>query len=483
MMENIEESGEDKEMSPSREINLIKLAKQGWPQTLLSLMGQFHAPIYWLSIQIITWSSIIWPGEPLHFSELSYAYGLMFICGAIGRLFYGFIVDRTSRVKIFALCFIGLNLLFFCFGFIPSGKGNFSYAIFIILIVIREAFSGGGIVAASFIDDAIEESKRSQFYGVMYMLSQMLGVIAIISIPLLFAVYWRAYFWIVGGFGIVIGIFIIIKGKEPKRGAEKEELKSILKMDNMTYEYTLTREMLKKTVFSPTNLIMMIEGIFTQVVFAVPFMVVYAYLESSPFNLSPLSICLCGLIFGAPGGILGAIGFSKLSDNLAKKNLKNRIFVLFTSLIIFYIGAVVMFFIPIPHLTKAQGNNLAEILKHPGYWAIFLLSFLAATVMGVFGINQRPLLQKINLPEAQGAINSANSFLEVLGTGIGAILSGGLLALFKGSFQLTVIVICLIGAIGACMWLLCLKFLDKDMERLSGILKTRAREIEQKKNS
>lgn len=38
--------------------------------------------------------------------------------------------------------------------------------------------------------------------------------------------------------------------------------------------------------------------------------------------------------------------------------------------------------------------------------------FIARSVVGLWNINQAPILQKVNLPEAQGAISSANQFLE-----------------------------------------------------------------------
>nr|MDO8118643.1 hypothetical protein [Candidatus Sigynarchaeota archaeon] len=95
-------------------------------------------------------------------------------------------------------------------------------------------------------------------------------------------------------------------------------------------------------------------------------------------------------------------------------------------------------------------------------------------MMNVYIINQTPLLQKVNLPEAQGTVSSIDRFFEILSVGIGSILSGFLLAAFNGNYQLTVAVLTVIGACGALLWLGGYKLIDKDLERISNILAQRA---------
>ena len=85
--------------------------------------------------------------------------------------------------------------------------------------------------------------------------------------------------------------------------------------------------------------------------------------------------------------------------------------------------------------------------------------FIARSVVGLWKINQAPVLQKINLPKAQGSISSANQFLN---------------------YQITVILTMGISTIGGLLWLLATKWIKKDVNRISAILKQREKELSKK---
>ena len=86
-------------------------------------------------------------------------------------------------------------------------------------------------------------------------------------------------------------------------------------------------------------------------------------------------------------------------------------------------------------------------------------------------------MQEVNLPEAQGMVNSANQFLEYLGMGLGPIIAGLVLSLFNQSFQVTNLIIMILGVIGGFIWLLATKWINKDVEKISKILEQRKEEI------
>ncbi|MFX1307212.1 MAG: hypothetical protein ACFFDG_10395, partial [Promethearchaeota archaeon] len=94
-------------------------------------------------------------------------------------------------------------------------------------------------------------------------------------------------------------------------------------------------------------------------------------------------------------------------------------------------------------------------------------------------INQPPILQKINLPEAQGKISSANQFLELIGSGLGPIIAGFLLASFNQNYQITVLISASIGMISCLAWLIGAKSINNDIQRISSILKIRAEELKE----
>ena len=108
------------------------------------------------------------------------------------------------------------------------------------------------------------------------------------------------------------------------------------------------------------------------------------------------------------------------------------------------------------------------------------MAFLAKMILTIYSINQPPILQKINLPEAQGKISSANKFLESIGSGLGPMIAGFLLINFNQNFQLTVLVSVLIGMIGCMVWLFGASSINKDIQRISSILDKRAAELKEK---
>ena len=50
---------------------------------------------------------------------------------------------------------------------------------------------------------------------------------------------WRYYYIFTGVAALLFGLIIILKGKEPKRGANRKELKDLLSNNNLEYKYKL----------------------------------------------------------------------------------------------------------------------------------------------------------------------------------------------------------------------------------------------------
>ena len=138
---------------------------------------------------------------------------------------------------------------------------------------------------------------------------------------------------------------------------------------------------------------------------------------------------------------------------------------------------MIIFYLPIPHLSIEQGQNLLVFYSFPIIWFMGTFAFLARAVVEIWNINQPPILQAINLPEAQGMISSANQFLELIGSGTGPIIAGFLLIYFNQNYQITVTIAMSIGIIGGIVWLLATKWINKDINRISGILKERGVEL------
>ena len=461
------------------------LIKRLWQHFLLYNTFAFTAATLFINIVIV--SGIMWPGDTFaaHASELGILTGTSMYIVALSGILFGVLADKFSRTRLMAVVELIFGMSLFFNGLVPEGQGGTTFYLFLTFSLVR-GFSIGGIwpLISSHVNDSTEDKERSQFFGAMQATFQLFQIVGMLISAFAFQNnYWRQFFIITGIVAIFFGIIIFIKGREPKRGATREELKDVLSSEDIVYEYQLTKETIKSTVIAPTNLIAFFEGIFTSIILSVPDFLLIAYLQSPPYYISPLVAALFMIIFGLPGGVIGSLAFAKISDRLGKKNIKNRIYMIVISIIVLSFVYLVFFNIPLPDMTEPQGYNFLFVMSIPSFWVMGLLAFIARSITGLWNINQPPLLQKINLPEAQGKISSANQFLESIGNGTGPIIAGILLITYGQNFQLTILITTILGMIGGLLWLFSSIWINKDINRISSILKEREIELSSKSNS
>jgi MFS family permease len=427
----------------------------------------------------------MWPGDDLeiHATELGILVGSSSYIMAISGIIFGILADKFSRIKLLTIgeLIFGLGLLIN--GFAPLGQGYITFVFFLILTLVR-GFSAGGFypIINSYSYDSTDEKERSQFFGILQASFQFFQIIGMLVSAILFQnLFWREYFWYMGLLTLIFALYILLKGKEPKRGSQHGELKNVLSDSKITYDYKLNKNTIRTTIFKPTNIIAFLEGIFTSILIAVPDFLLVAYLQSE-HNISGLLTSVLMIGFGLPGGVLGSLAFSKLSDKLGNKNIRNRLYMIVFSAVTIFAVFIGYFLLPIPVLTPGEESNLAVFFSYPVTWLAGILIIFGRGVMGLWNINQPPILQAINLPEAQGTITSANQFLEYIGHGSGSILAGGLLVLFGGNYQITAGITMGLGIIGGLMWLIAAVWIKKDVSRISEILKERGIQLSNNSN-
>ncbi len=466
------------ESETETKVGFFRIVKRLWPSFVLH--NSFAFTVSTIFINFLLVSNIIWPGESFHSAEMGILVGTSTYTMALSGILFGVLADRYSRKILMSITEIIFGFGYLLNGFVLQGLGLETFTYFLLFSLLR-GFATGGFwpIINSFGNDSTEEGERSQFFGTLQALFQVFQIVGMVISAILFQnSFWREYFWVIGIIYILFGLVILAKGREPKRASTHKELSEVLLNDDISYDYKLNKETIKSTIFTPTNIIAFVEGLFTTVMLMVPDFLFVPYIQSDPYNISPFASSIFMIMFGLPGGLLGSLAFAKLSDRLAKRNIKNRVYMIALSIIGLFGFYIALFFLPLPHLNETQGNDIGLLLTLPMLWMLGLFTLIARAVVGLWNINQPPILQAINLPEAQGTISSANQFLENLGSGTGPIIAGTILVLFYNNYQLTVGVTMGIGIIGGMLWLLATRWINKDVNRISEILKKRSVELD-----
>jgi len=472
----------DSETENDPKIGFLSILKRLWPGFILHNSFAFTLSTIFINFLIV--SNLIWPGESFHSGEMGILVGTSTYAMAFSGILFGILADRCSRRLLMSITEIIFGFGYLLNGFVAQGLGLETFTFFLLFSLIR-GFATGGFwpIINSFGNDSTKEEERSHFFGMLQASFQLFQIVGMVVSAALFQnSFWREFFWIIGIIYILFGLLILAKGKEPKRASTHKELSEVLLNDEVSYNYKLNKETFKSTILTPTNVIAFIEGIFTTVMLMIPDFLFVPYIQSDPYNISPFASSIFMIMFGLPGGLLGSLALAKLSDRLAKRNIKNRVYLIVLSIIGLFGFFIALFFLPLPHLNVDQGNNLGLLLSFPMIWMLGIITLIVRAVVGLWNINQPPILQAINLPEAQGTISSANQFLENIGSGTGPIIAGTILALFSNNYQLTVSITMGIGIIGGLLWVLATRWINKDVNRISEILKERSIELGKENN-
>jgi len=403
---------------------------------------------------------------------------------AVSGLFIGRLADKFSRKYLLIIMVSLIAAGRFLNGFAPMGE-SISYGYFLFCFVLT-GFGLGGIepIILSYTNDALSQEKRSRFFGIQESSRQVGATFGTILSAILFQMgYWKLYFWIAGIILFIIMIILWIYLKEPKRGQNSQkDLSNLLNSTDIVYEYQLNAKTVKITIFSPTNIIAFIEGIFTWLIFSIAIYMIYPYLQSEPYNISPIANGILMIIFGMPGAIFGGIVFGKISDTLGKRNIKWRVLLIIFSIITLFVSIVLVFVIPLQPLTPEEGNNIILLFSYPSGWIFGLIIFTIRAVLGIYNVNQNPIIQAINLPEAQGTVSSWGQFLETIANGLGPVIAGYILSVNEGNYFEAAWITLVLGIPGAILWMFAFKFINADVARVQGILKLRAKELHEGNN-
>ncbi len=437
-----------------------------------------------IMLNMLVLSDIIWQDGTFYPLEMGILLGTRTWGMAVSGLLIGRLADKISRKYLLIIMVSLIALGRFLNGFAPMG-GSISYGYFLFCFCLT-GLGLGGIepIILSYTNDALPKKIRSRFFGIQESSRQVGATFGTIISAFLFQMgYWKLYFWIAGCMLFIIIIVLWVFLKEPKRGQHSQkELSNLLNSTDIEYKYELNPKTVKTTIFSPTNIIAFIEGIFTWLIFSIAVYMIYPYLQSEPYNISPISNAILMIIFGMPGAIFGGIVFGKISDYYGNKDIKWRVLLIIFSIISLFISIILIFVIPLTPLTPEEGNNIITIFSYPSGWIFGIIIFAIRAVLGIYNVNQNPIIQAINLPEAQGTVSSWGQFLETIAMGLGPVIAGYILTVNEGNYFEAAWITILLGIPGAILWVLSLKYIKSDEKRIQVILKQRAKELHEGNN-
>ncbi len=447
------------------------------------LAGLFSISFSGIYILVMPLSLLFWPGEPYHALEMGILITSMFWVMSGSGIFFGRLIDKYSRKRIFFIVSMVRGFCMIMLSFATMAKGIDSWLYFYFFIFIFSFFAGGNYpTVISLSHDIVPISQRSRFfgiYGIVRYIFQLIGFL--ISGYLVQEGYWRFFFSGIGIALIISGRIMVFKIKEPKRGAQREELSEILKEDSIEYNFQINKEMMLKTMLSKTNLIVLIEGIFTNVFLGSLTILFLPYIQGEPHNFAPFTTAVFLASFGLIAGILGKIILARLSDKLCYGKEIRRLYFIIFALAIGAFSFVFMFYLPLPHLTIKEGKDIIYFFSFPTIWIMGAIYLSANSISSLYDVNQPPLLQEINLPEAQGQIVSWNRLLENIGFGSGPLITGILISISGQNYQIVALFIGLFTMPGIFLWIFAFKWYHRDKTVIKNILKQRAEIIKANK--
>ncbi len=435
-------------------------------------------------ILIVPLSFLFWPKDPYHALEMGILISILFFLSSIGGILFGILIDKYARKLMLFIISIFRGLSIFMLGFAIEGKGMETWTYFLVFVIIFAFFAGGAWPAImSLSNDMIPKEQRSRFFGILGILWSLFNTAGFIFASLAWTFgAWRVFFWVIGISIMIAGLTLYIQIQEPKRGALREELSDVLKDNSIKYDFKIDKKLMRKTMFSKTNKVALFEGISTNILMGSIIILILPYIQTEPHNLSPFFTGLYMAIFGLTGGLLGRLYFARVSDKYCANHPIRRIYFVILALSIGMSSFVIVFFLPLPHLTVEQGKNVPFLFTLPIIWIMGALLFTSSTISSLYLTNQAPIIQDINLPEAQGKISSWNQFLERIGFAIGPILVGILLTMSSLNYQFTIMIVILFIIPGILLWTLALKWYTQDADNIKNILKERAEILKSRQN-
>lgn len=267
------------------------------------------------------------------------------------------------------------------------------------------------------------------------------------------------------GFIAIIGIILIIISSRlsiPKRAQTEPAFE---KLDNYTYEWRLNYSQIKNAAKTRSLWFLLLQGTFALIPGTVYSYWLVSYLASTDqgYGIQLALASVLAVVIGS-GRALGYIIFGSVGDKLS--STKNRKYTVVLASICMF-GQAPFFFLAFL-INYSETHSLL-------LFAIFF--WIASFIGGASGPNRTALLFATTLPETRGTLGSLFSITDHIGEALGLFISTFLFITF--SFKETFLVVTLIYAIAAVIWLGTVFYINPDSDEVQRILWDRTKKIQE----
>lgn len=340
------------------------------------------------------------------------------ILSGLAMLIFGYLADKIVRKWILFGGVIVYSIASIFTIFVPSGINGY-YIFFLITIIIGIGFGATIPSTFSLIGDIVSKEDRSKglsFFSIASLFGMFIGL-GLASLA--GSVDWRVPYFIIGIFGLIVGV-IILFFKEPSRVGKDYFDK--FERGAIDYTYRIKLSDLKDIFKKKSNKWLIINFVDTIPTGIILFLL-FAYMEDY-HNLTgtvPLILLLLTLL----SALIGTIVFGFIADDRFKKgNKKARV----NLALMGNIAPIPFIFIALIIPFRAPNNaTLEQALLIPGFLIMLLFFVIGLFLNGAVNGSWYATVVDLNLPEHRGTILATANFFDIFGRAIGPLI-GAILA-------------------------------------------------------
>lgn len=345
---------------------------------------------------------------------------------AVSSVYWGYLSGKFKRKR---LIIIG-TLIWVVSVFLTSISKSYQQ------LLIFQIITGVGLgcissIGFSVLTDSIPYRMRGLILSLWGMTQGLGGIFGSLMASLIATkTSWRFPFEIVsfiGFFLIILYLFV----KEPSIGEADPELQGIMDSGD-SYNYRIEAKHISALLLKGSNVYLFWQAFFMNITTGsliwLPTLYIYKIAQQG-YDMGTSTIASGYLYAIFQVGGMTSVYFGHLGDRLQKRTFKGRAYL--TSFFVFITMPlyIIMFMVPMKHLSLPTDQNpimileklLEQIIVNPWILLIFVLSFFASAAQSANTPNWLALITEVNLPEHRGTAFSVANLSNSLGRTVGNI--------------------------------------------------------------